>query len=56
MHDPVVRYTLLFAIFGVLIVAGLIGLALFLHRSYWQKLRRAGDSRAKQRELKRRRK
>ncbi|WP_157073826.1 hypothetical protein [Sphingomonas soli] len=51
MHDPFVRATLLYIIFGTLAVAGSIILIWHRRRAYWRKRRQAGDSRAKQREL-----
>ncbi|MES2987598.1 MAG: hypothetical protein V4808_06815 [Pseudomonadota bacterium] len=56
MDDPVVRFTLLFGILGIIVLIGLVSIAWFLHRSYWKKLRQSGDPRAKERELMRQRK
>lgn len=56
MHDPLIRMTLVYSIVGSTLVAGAAVYAWNRHRTYWRKLRQSGNSRAKERELKRKRK
>lgn len=51
MYDPAVRVALAYGILGVVALAGAGFLVWYLRRSYWAKLRRAGDPRAKEREM-----
>lgn len=56
MNDTFVRTALVYSITGISILGCSVLLALHARHSYWRKLRRTGDMRAKAREMQRKRK